>query len=126
MSYLYHISVYGVDEGKPVDVLYLDFVKPLTLFPTATLMEKLAAYGLDRCTLCWVKNWLDGLAQRLVVNGVECYINYINLEQERFKSDIMKNFSMKRIVMHWNFWKWWTSHLEMFIKCVDVTFVDTV
>ncbi|KAK4831273.1 hypothetical protein QYF61_016743 [Mycteria americana] len=36
-----------------------------------TLMEqKLAAHGLDGCTLRWVKNWLDGRAQRVVVNGV--------------------------------------------------------
>ncbi|KAK4816622.1 hypothetical protein QYF61_019321 [Mycteria americana] len=34
------------------------------------LLEKLAAHGLDGCTLCWVKNWLDGQAQRVVVNGV--------------------------------------------------------
>ncbi|KAK4826460.1 hypothetical protein QYF61_009187 [Mycteria americana] len=34
------------------------------------LLEKLAAHGLDRCTLHWVKNWLDGRAQRVVVNGV--------------------------------------------------------
>ncbi|KAK4819009.1 hypothetical protein QYF61_024125 [Mycteria americana] len=34
------------------------------------LLEKLAAHGLDGCTLCWVKNWLDGRAQRVVVNGV--------------------------------------------------------
>ncbi|KAK4822947.1 hypothetical protein QYF61_023447 [Mycteria americana] len=34
------------------------------------LLEKLAAHGLDRCTLRWVKNWLDGWAQRVVVNGV--------------------------------------------------------
>ncbi|KAK4807040.1 hypothetical protein QYF61_018381 [Mycteria americana] len=34
------------------------------------LLEKLAAQGLDRCTLRWVKNWLDGQAQRVVVNGV--------------------------------------------------------
>ncbi|NXM05873.1 RTJK polymerase, partial [Tyrannus savana] len=33
------------------------------------LLEKLAAHGLDRCTLCWVKNWLDGRAQRVLVNG---------------------------------------------------------
>ncbi|KAK4832382.1 hypothetical protein QYF61_022237 [Mycteria americana] len=36
----------------------------------STLLEKLAAHGLDRCTLRWVKNWLDGWAQRVVVNGV--------------------------------------------------------
>ncbi|KAK4810633.1 hypothetical protein QYF61_007370 [Mycteria americana] len=34
------------------------------------LTEKLAAHGLDGCTLRWVKNWLDGRAQRVVVNGV--------------------------------------------------------
>ncbi|NXE39502.1 POLR protein, partial [Ptilorrhoa leucosticta] len=33
------------------------------------LLEKLAARGLDRCTLCWVKNWLDGQAQRVVGKG---------------------------------------------------------
>ncbi|KAK4819812.1 hypothetical protein QYF61_011831 [Mycteria americana] len=34
------------------------------------LLEKLAAHGLDGCTLRWVKNWLDGRTQRVVVNGV--------------------------------------------------------
>ncbi|KAK4817527.1 hypothetical protein QYF61_019113 [Mycteria americana] len=33
-------------------------------------LEKLAAHGLDGCTLHWVKNCLDGRAQRVVVNGV--------------------------------------------------------
>ncbi|KAF4799665.1 hypothetical protein TURU_052376 [Turdus rufiventris] len=30
---------------------------------------KAAAHGLDRSSLCWVRNWLDGQAQRVVVNG---------------------------------------------------------
>ncbi|KAK4829604.1 hypothetical protein QYF61_005704 [Mycteria americana] len=34
-------------------------------------MEKLAAHGLDGHTLRWVKNWLDGRAQRVVGNGVK-------------------------------------------------------
>ena len=34
-------------------------------------MEKLAAHSLDGRTLCWVKYWLDGQAQRVVVNGVK-------------------------------------------------------
>ncbi|KAK4827953.1 hypothetical protein QYF61_022655 [Mycteria americana] len=29
------------------------------------------AHSLDGCTLRWVKNWLDGCAQRVVVNGVK-------------------------------------------------------
>ncbi|NWX43404.1 RTJK polymerase, partial [Steatornis caripensis] len=35
------------------------------------LLEKLAAQGLDGRTICWVKNWLDGQAQRVVANGVK-------------------------------------------------------
>ncbi|GAB0190206.1 protein NYNRIN-like [Grus japonensis] len=45
-------------------------VKPLTV-SHSILLEKLAAHGLDGCTLRWVKNWLDGWAQRVVVNGVK-------------------------------------------------------
>lgn len=29
----------------------------------------LASLGLDRCTLLWVKDWLNGCAQGIVVNG---------------------------------------------------------
>ncbi|NXY41589.1 RTJK polymerase, partial [Ceuthmochares aereus] len=35
------------------------------------LLEKLAVTGLSRCTLCWIKYWLDGWAQRVMVNGVK-------------------------------------------------------
>ena len=60
-----------VDEGKAVDVVYLDFSKAFDTVPHNILMEKLAAHGSDGHTLCWVKHWLDGQAQRVVVNGVE-------------------------------------------------------
>ncbi|KAK4813811.1 hypothetical protein QYF61_026415 [Mycteria americana] len=58
-----------VDEGKAVDVVYLDFSKAFDTV-SHSILEKLAAHGLDGCTLRWVKNWLDGRAQRVVVNGV--------------------------------------------------------
>ncbi|KAK4828134.1 hypothetical protein QYF61_023932 [Mycteria americana] len=60
-----------VDEGKAVDVVYLDFSKAFDTVSHSILLEKLSAHGLDGCTLCWVKNWLDGWAQRVVVNGVK-------------------------------------------------------
>ncbi|KAK4818152.1 hypothetical protein QYF61_007300 [Mycteria americana] len=60
-----------VDEGKAVDVIYLDFSKAFDTVSHSILLEKLAAHGLDRRTLHWVKNWLDGQAQRVVVNGVK-------------------------------------------------------
>ncbi|KAK4826183.1 hypothetical protein QYF61_006127 [Mycteria americana] len=59
-----------VDEGKAVDVIYLDFSKAFDTISHSILLEKLAAHGLDGCILRWVKNWLDGRAQRVVVNGV--------------------------------------------------------
>ena len=51
-----------VDEGKAVDVVYLDFSKAFDTISHSILLEKLAAHGLDGHTLRWVKNWLDGWA----------------------------------------------------------------
>ena len=59
-----------MDEGKAVDVVYLEFSKALNAISHSILLEKLAARSLDKCTLCWVKNWLDSRAQRVVVNRV--------------------------------------------------------
>ena len=44
-----------VDEGKAVDVIFLDFSKAFDTVSHGILLEKLAAHGLDKCTLCWVK-----------------------------------------------------------------------
>jgi len=49
-----------VDEGRAVDVVYLDFSKAFDTLPHSILLEKLAAHGLDGCTLHWMKNWLNG------------------------------------------------------------------
>ncbi|GAB0181448.1 mitochondrial enolase superfamily member 1 [Grus japonensis] len=62
---------YLLDEEKAADVVYLDFSKAFDTVSHSILLEKLAVHGLDRCMLCWVKNWLDGWAQRVVVNGVK-------------------------------------------------------
>jgi len=60
-----------VDERKAVAVIYLDFSKAFDTVPHSILLEKLAAHGLDACTLRWIKNWLNGREQRVVVNGVK-------------------------------------------------------
>ncbi|RMC06992.1 hypothetical protein DUI87_16445 [Hirundo rustica rustica] len=58
-----------VDAGRAVDVVYLDFSKAFDTVSHSILLNELAARGLDRSTLHWVRNWLDGRAQRVVVNG---------------------------------------------------------
>ena len=60
-----------VDEGKAVDVVYLDFSKAFDTVSHSILLQKLAVRGLNRYTLGWVRNWLEGRAQRVVVNGVK-------------------------------------------------------
>ncbi|GAB0204867.1 mitochondrial enolase superfamily member 1 [Grus japonensis] len=60
-----------VEEGKAVDVVYLDFSKAFDTVSHSILLEELAAHGLDGHILLWVKNCLDGQAQRVVVNGVK-------------------------------------------------------
>ncbi|KAJ7417881.1 RNA-directed DNA polymerase from mobile element jockey-like protein [Pitangus sulphuratus] len=51
------------DEGKAVDVVCPDFSKAFGTISHSVLLEKLAAHGLDQCTVHWAKNWLDGQAQ---------------------------------------------------------------
>ncbi|KAJ7403522.1 hypothetical protein WISP_150474 [Willisornis vidua] len=57
-----------LDEGNAVDVVYLDLSKAFDTVSHSIVLEKLAACGLDRDSLCWVKSWLDGWAQRVLVN----------------------------------------------------------
>ena len=60
-----------VDEGKAADVVYLDFGKVFHTLSHSIFLEKEVADDLDGCTLCWVKNWLGGQLQRVVVNRVK-------------------------------------------------------
>ena len=52
-----------VDEGRAVNVVCLDFSKAFDMVSHRLLLWKLAARGLDRHTLLWVRNWLEGRAQ---------------------------------------------------------------
>jgi len=60
-----------VDEGKVMDVIYLNFNKVFDSIPYTVLLKKLAARALDGCTLHWIKNWLNGQAQRVVMNRIK-------------------------------------------------------
>ena len=58
-----------VDEGYPVDVLYLDFSKAFDKVPHKRLLLKLRAHGIGMEIRDWIGEWLDGRNQRVVVNG---------------------------------------------------------
>ncbi|PKU44435.1 reverse hypothetical protein [Limosa lapponica baueri] len=60
-----------LDQGKAVDIVYLDFCKAIDTNPHSVLLRKLANHGIDKCILHWVKNWPDGRSQKVVINGVK-------------------------------------------------------
>ncbi|GAB0195095.1 mitochondrial enolase superfamily member 1 [Grus japonensis] len=60
LIFFYDLVTHLVDEGKAVDVIYLDFSKAFDVVSHSILLEKLVAHGLDECTLRWIKNWLEG------------------------------------------------------------------
>jgi len=61
----------SVDEGKAVDVVYLDFSEAFDTVSHSILLEKLAAHGLDGHTFLWVKKMVGWVSPRVVVNGVK-------------------------------------------------------
>uniref|UniRef100_A0A8D0DX11 Reverse transcriptase domain-containing protein n=1 Tax=Salvator merianae TaxID=96440 RepID=A0A8D0DX11_SALMN len=58
-----------IDQGKAVDIVYLDFSKAFDKVSHTILIEKMIKYGIDRTTVRWIHNWLSDRTQRVVING---------------------------------------------------------
>ncbi|PKU43563.1 hypothetical protein llap_6139 [Limosa lapponica baueri] len=86
-----------VDEGKAVDFVYLDFSKAFGTFFHSIHLEKLTAHVLDRSTLQWVKNRLEGRAQRGVVKGVKSSWSQVVFS----KAQHWGQFSLTSLSMMW-------------------------
>lgn len=68
LTFLDYVNEY-VDQGDPVDVIYLDFSKAFDSVPHELLLYKLDCYGIRGRLLDWIKSWLCGREQRVVLNG---------------------------------------------------------
>jgi len=61
----------GIDEGKSIDVIYLDFAKAFDKMPVARLIKKLESFGIEGKVLRWVRSWLTNRKQRVLVDGAK-------------------------------------------------------
>jgi len=60
-----------VDEGRAVDVVQLNFSTAFDTVSHNILLGKLRKCGLDKRTVRWMENWLNGKAQSVVIRGAE-------------------------------------------------------
>ena len=70
------VSIYGshfkwADDGSPVYVIHLGFQKAFDKVPHQRLLIKLNSHGMGESVVKWVRNWLSGRQQRVVVEGEE-------------------------------------------------------
>ncbi|CAM4565967.1 unnamed protein product [Caretta caretta] len=59
----------SVDEGKAVNVVFLDFSKAFDKVSHSILASKLKKYGLNEWTVRWIESWLNCRSQWVVING---------------------------------------------------------
>jgi hypothetical protein len=68
LEFLEHVTNY-VDQGYPIDVIYLDFQKAFDKVPHKRLMLKLRALGIVDEIYCWIEDWLKDRKQRVILLG---------------------------------------------------------
>ena len=61
----------SIEEGSEIDMIYLDFSKALDSVPYRRLLKELESYGKKGKILSWIKDFLIGRKQHVVVNGIK-------------------------------------------------------
>ena len=59
-----------IEDGNTVDAIYVDYRKAFDAVPHQRLIAKLKTYGISGKLLEWIKTFLSGRSQQVVINGV--------------------------------------------------------
>ena len=59
----------SIDNGKDVDIVYLDFSKAFDKVAHRRLIKKLENYGITGTLLNWIQDFLSNRKQRVVIKG---------------------------------------------------------
>ena len=58
-----------LNDGSPVDVIFLDFQKTFDKVPHQRLILKLKSHGIGNTIMYWIEQWLTDRRQGVVVDG---------------------------------------------------------
>ena len=58
-----------MDDGSPVDLIYLDFQKAFDKVPHQTIILKLKSYVMGNSIIHWIEQWLTDRIKGVVVDG---------------------------------------------------------
>ena len=66
-----------LDDGNPVDIVYLDFRKAFDSVPHVRLINKEASYGVNGLLLRWIQTFLSQRVQRVTVD--DCFSEWTDV-----------------------------------------------
>ena len=80
-----------VDDGSPVDVIYLDFQKAFDKVPHQRLILKLKSHGMGNSIINWIEQWLTDRRQRVVIRGRISSKNLLVQRTSGFAKPLVRN-----------------------------------
>ena len=84
-----------LEDGGNIDAIYMDFMKAFGSVPHYRLLQKIESSGIQEQVLGWMKAFLVGRQQRVVVNG--CHSNWSSVLSGIPQGSIPRTFAVSNL-----------------------------